>query len=108
MTKKTVKNALLIGKRKSSLLPHMPGKTLSELPDGQDPLQHELPHDRESHSEVDNGIIVGMSLISSPPKRRKKKKKKKKSISISLRNLTVFGNVKQITLKREVHCETGS
>lgn len=28
---------------------------LSELPNGQDPLRHELPQDRESPSELDDG-----------------------------------------------------
>lgn len=34
---------------------HMPGKKLSELPDGQDPLRHELPQHRETPSELDDG-----------------------------------------------------
>ena len=54
---------------------HMPGKTLSELPDGQDPLQHELPHHSESPSELDNGISSECRLdisVSSPQKKRKK------------------------------------
>ena len=41
---------------------HMPGKTLSEVPDGQDALQHELPHNREFPSELDNGIINRRSV----------------------------------------------
>ena len=41
---------------------HMPGKTLSELPDGQDALQHELPHNREFPSELDDGIINRRSV----------------------------------------------
>lgn len=34
---------------------YIPEKKLSELPDGQDSLRHELPHDREFPSELDDG-----------------------------------------------------
>lgn len=34
---------------------YMPENKLSELPDGQDSLRHELPHDREFPSELDGG-----------------------------------------------------
>lgn len=35
---------------------HMNGKKFSELADGQSSLQHELPQDRDSPSELDDGI----------------------------------------------------
>lgn len=41
----------------------MQGKKLSELPEGQDPLRHELPQDRESLSELDDGSHNRRSII---------------------------------------------
>lgn len=57
----------------------MPEKKLSELPDGQDSLPHELPHDREFPSELDDGshhraggTYIGNSVSSpnSPPQKK--------------------------------------